>query len=210
MPKIYDVTVPLSPEVPTYPGDPPFELRDTHRIADGERYNATRLALGGHLGTHVDAPSHFIEGGATIDHLPFEILIGKARVVEVAARERIDRSHLETFDLRDHIRVLLKTRMSGQMLKPQVQEDYVYLTVDAARHLVHAGIKLVGIDYLSVDRFGSADYPSHHALLEAGVVIVEGLDLSEVAEGEYDMTCLPLRIAGAEAAPARVILRTRL
>jgi arylformamidase len=201
MAKTYDVTVPLSPEVPTYPGDPPFELRQVRKLADGEAYNATSIHLGAHLGTHVDAPSHFLAGGATVDLLPLEILMGKARVVEVLVRERIDRSDL---------RVLLKTRMSGQMHKPQVQEDYVYLTVDAADYLAQAGIKLIGIDYLSVDRFGTVDYPSHHALLEAGVVIVEGLDLSEVEPGEYDMTCLPLRIVGAEGAPARVILRSRL
>ncbi|MFI5005780.1 MAG: cyclase family protein [Solirubrobacterales bacterium] len=210
MAKTYDVTVPLSAEVPTYPGDPPFELRHVRRMADGDAYNATSISLGAHLGTHVDAPSHFLEGGATVDALPLEILMGKARVVEVLVRERIDRSDLEALDLRDDLRVLLKTRMSGQMHKPQVQEDYVYLTVDAADYLAQAGIKLVGIDYLSVDRFGTADHPSHHALLEAGVVIVEGLDLSEVEPGEYDMTCLPLRIVGGEGAPARVILRSRL
>lgn len=210
MAKTYDVTVPLSPEVPTYPGDPPFELRHTHKMADGKAYNATGIFLGAHLGTHVDAPSHFLAGGATVDLLPLEILMGKARVVEVLARERIDRSDLEALDLRDDLRVLLKTRMSGQMHKKEVQEDYVYLTVDAADYLAQAGIKLVGIDYLSVDRFGTVDYPSHHALLEAGVVIVEGLDLSEVEPGEYDMTCLPLRIVGGEGAPARVILRSRL
>ena len=210
MAKTYDVTVPLSPEVPTYPGDPPFELRHVRKLADGEAYNATSISLGSHLGTHVDAPSHFLAGGTTVDLLPLEILMGKARVVEVLARERIDRSDLEALDLRDDLRVLLKTRMSGQMHKAQVQEDYVYLTVDAADYLAQAGIKLIGIDYLSVDRFGTVDYPSHHALLEAGVVIVEGLDLSEVEPGEYDMTCLPLRIVGAEGAPARVILRSRL
>jgi arylformamidase len=210
MAKTYDVTVPLSPEVPTYPGDPPFELRHVRTMAAGEAYNATSISLGAHLGTHVDAPSHFLAGGATVDLLPLEILMGKARVVEVLARERIDRSDLEALDLRDDLRVLLKTRMSGQMHKARVQEDYVYLTVDAADYLAQAGIKLVGIDYLSVDRFGTVDYPSHHALLEAGVVIVEGLDLSEVEPGEYDMTCLPLRIVGGEGAPARVILRSRL
>jgi len=210
MARIYDVTVPLSPEVPTYPGDPPFEIRHTHRTADGEAYNATRISLGTHVGTHVDAPSHFLGGGATVDQLHLEILMGKARVAEVTARERIDRADLEALDLRDDIRVLLKTRMSGQMRKPLVQEDYVYLTVDAADYLVQAGMKLVGIDYLSVDRFGTMDYPSHHALLEAGVVVLEGLDLSAVEAGEYEMTCLPLRIQGAEGAPARVILRTRL
>lgn len=210
MARIYDVTVPLSPEVPTYPGDPPFEIRHTHRTADGEAYSATRISLGTHVGTHVDAPSHFLAGGATVDQLNLEILMGKARVAEVTARERIDRADLEALDLRDDIRVLLKTRMSGQMHRPLVQEDYVYLTVDAAGYLVQAGMKLVGIDYLSVDRFGTMDYPSHHALLEAGVVVLEGLDLSAVEPGEYEMTCLPLRIQGAEGAPARVILRTRL
>ncbi len=210
MTKIYDVTVPLSPEVPTYPGDPPFEIRPIQRLADGGAFNATRISLGTHLGTHVDAPAHFLAGGATVDQLPLEILMGKARVVEVSARDRIDRADLEALDLRDDIRVLMKTRMSGQMNRPPVEEDHVYLTVDAANYLAQAGIKLVGIDYLSVDRFGTADYPSHHALLEAGVVVLEGLDLSEVEPGEYEMTCLPLRIVGAEGAPARVILRTRL
>ena len=210
MTKIYDVTVPLSPEVPTYPGDPRFEIRPTQRVADGGAFNATQISLGTHLGTHVDAPAHFLAGGATVDELPLEIVMGKARVVEVSARDRIDRADLEALDLRDDIRVLLKTRMSGQMNRPLVQEDHVYLTVDAANYLAQAGIKLVGIDYLSVDRFGTADYPSHHALLEAGVVVLEGLDLSEVEPGEYEMTCLPLRIVGAEGAPARVILRTRL
>jgi arylformamidase len=210
MPKIYDVTVPLSAEVPIYPGDPPFEIQSLHRIADGAAYNATRFSMGTHVGTHVDAPSHFLAGGATVDQLPLEILIGKARVAEVLSRERIDRTDLETLDLRADLRVLLKTRMTGLMHRPQVQEDAVYLTVDAADYLAQAGIKLVGIDYLSIDRFGTVDYPSHHALLEAGVVVIEGLDLSEVEPGEYDMTCLPLRIVGAEGSPARVILRTRL
>ena len=210
MAKIYDVTVPLSPEVPSYPGDPPFEIHRTHRLAGGAAYESSRLSLGCHVGTHVDAPSHFLPGGATVDRLPLEILLGKARVVAVASRERIDRSDLEALDLRDDIRVLLKTRMSGQMHRPPLQEDYVYLTVDAAAYLAQAGLKLVGIDYVSVDRFGSVDFPSHHALLEAGVIVLEGLDLSEVPPGEYDMTCLPLRIVGAEGAPARVILRTRI
>src|SRR6185295_15110986 len=103
-----------------------------------------------------------------------------------------------------------KTRMSGQMRSPQFQEDFVYLAPDAATYLVQAGIKLVGIDYLSVEKFGSDDFASHHALLGAGVVIIEGLDLSQVEPGEYDMTCLPLRIVGADGCPARVVLRTRL
>jgi len=207
--KIYDVTVPLSASVPTYPGDPRFDIEFTHRLAAGDPYNLARFSLGAHSGTHVDAPYHFLADGAAVDELPLEILMGKARVLEIPARDRIRREDLEALDLRDDLRVLLKTRMSGQLRLPEFQEDFVHLTGDAAAYLAQAGLKLVGIDYLSVDRFGSADFEAHQALLGAGVVIVEGLDLSEVEPGEYDMACLPLRIVGADGAPARVVLRAR-
>jgi len=210
MSKIFDVTVPLSAEVPTFPGDPPFQMESLYQIADGDPYNVARISMGTHSGTHIDAPYHFLADGVAVDHLPLELLMGKARVVEVMARDKVERAELEARDLRDDIRVLLKTRMSGQLRQPKFQEDFVYLTPDAATYLVQAGIKLVGIDYLSIEKFGSTDYPAHHVLLEAGVVIIEGLDLSETEPGEYDMTCLPLRIVGADGAPARVILRTRL
>jgi arylformamidase len=208
MPSVYDVTVPLTPGLPVYPGDPPFELEPIGPEGTTP-FSLSRMSLGTHTGTHVDAPAHFVPGGTTIDALPLEILVGKTRVVEILARERIDRPDLEAQDLRDDLRVLLKTRMSGQMLKPGFQEDHLYLSGDAAAYLAQAGLKLVGFDYLSVDRYGAVDFPAHHALLEAGVVIVEGLDLSEVEPGEYDMTCLPLRVAGGDGAPARVILRSR-
>ncbi len=208
MPTAYDVTVPLAPGLPAYPGDPPFEIEAIQRLGSAP-FSLSRMSLVTHTGTHVDAPAHFLPGGATIDSLPLEILLGKARVVEIPARERIDRADLEPRDLRDDLRILLKTRMSGQMLKPGFQEDHLYLSGDAAAYLAQAGLKLVGFDYLSVDRYGAPDYPAHHALLEAGVIIVEGLDLSEVEPGEYDMACLPLRVADGDGAPARVILRSR-
>jgi len=208
MPRIHDVTVPLAPGMLVYPGDPPFQLEPVQRLGEAP-YNLSRMVLTTHSGTHVDAPAHFLPGGATIDQLPLEILLGKARVVELTSRERVERGHLAALDLRDDLRVLLKTRMSGQMLKARYQEDHLYLTVDAAHYLAQAGLKLVGFDYLSIDRFGSADFPAHHALLEAGVVVVEGLDLSEVEPGEYDMACLPLRVGGGDASPARVVLRSR-
>jgi arylformamidase len=210
MPRIYDVTAPLSAELPTYPGDPRFSLEPTHEIAKGQPYNLARLSLGTQTGTHVDAPYHFLADGATVDQLPLEILLGKARVVELHGRDRVDRADLEELDLRDDIRVLFKTRMTGHMLRPEFQTDHVYLTEDAATYLVQAGIKLVGMDYVSFEKPGSVDYPAHHALLSAGVVIVEGLDLSEIEGGEYDLFCLPLRIPGADGAPARVLLRSRL
>jgi arylformamidase len=208
MPRIHDVTVPLAPGMLAYPGDVPFQLEPVQSLGK-DPYNLSRIALTTHSGTHVDAPAHFLAGGTTVDRLPLEILLGKARVVELLARERVERADLEALDLSDDLRVLLKTRMSGQMLKPAYQEDHVYLSEDAAHYLAQAGIKLVGIDYLSIDRFGSVDFPAHHALLGAGVVVVEGLDLSEVEPGEYDMACLPLRVDGGDGAPARVVLRSR-
>jgi arylformamidase len=210
MTKIIDVTVPLSAEVPTFPGDPRFQMELSHRIDRGEPYNVGTLALGTHSGTHVDAPFHFIAGGATVDELPLEILTGKARIIALAVRESVERADLEELDLRDDLRVLFKTRNSGQLRQASFQEDFVYLSPEAATYLVQIGIKLVGWDYLSVEKFGSKDFATHHALLGAGVVIVEGLDLSQVEPGEYEMSCLPLRIAGADGSPARVILKPRL
>jgi arylformamidase len=209
MPKIYDVTASLSAELPVFPGDPRFQLEFAQRISEGDPYNLGKLTLGVHSGTHVDAPYHFLADGATVDQLPLELLIGRARVVDMTALDRIDRADLERADLRDDIRVLFKTRMSGQLRQPAFQEDFVYLTPEAASYLAKVGIKLVGIDYLSIEKFGSKDYGAHHALLGAGVVIIEGLDLTEVEAGEYDLSCLPLRIAGADGSPARVVLKAR-
>lgn len=209
MGKIIDVTVPLSKDVPTFPGDPRFSMELVHRIAAGDPYNVSHLSLGAHSGTHVDAPFHFLADGNTVDQLPLEILIGKARVVVVDSPEIIEGKDVEGLDLRDELRVLFKTRTSGQLRNPEFQEDFVALSPEAARFLVEAGIKLVGIDYLSVEKFGRHDYAAHHTLLGAGVVIVEGLDLTEVEAGDYDMTCLPLRLAGGDGAPARVVLRKR-
>jgi arylformamidase len=208
MQRIHDVTVPLVPGMLAYPGDPPFELQPVQKIGEAP-YALSRLVLTTHTGTHVDAPSHFLAGGASVDQLPLEILLGKARVAEVSSRDRVERADLEALDLRDDLRVLLRTRMSGQVLKPTYQEDHVHLSEDAAHYLAQAGIKLLGFDYLSIDRSGSTDFPAHRALLGAGVVVIEGLDLSEVEPGEYDMACLPLRVAGGDAAPARVVLRAR-
>jgi arylformamidase len=209
MTKFIDVTAPLSADLPTFPGDPPFQVDATHRLGQGDAYNVARMTLGTHAGTHVDAPFHFMEGGATVDQLALEILIGKVRVVDLMGRDSVDRADLEALDLREDLRVLLKTRNSGLLRQSAFQEDYVYLTPDAATYLAQVGIKLVGFDYLSIEKFGSADYAAHLALLKAGVVIVEGLDLSEIEPGEYDMVCLPLRIAGADGSPARVVLRPR-
>ena len=209
MPEIHDVTVPLVPGLVVFPGDPPLLVERIQQAGDapyGLSAPEPHHALAGPTSTR--RPTSW-PGGATVDELPLEILMGKTRVVELLARERVERADLEALDLRDDLRVLLKTRMSGQLLKSGYQEDHVYLTEDAALYLVQAGLKLVGFDYLSIDRFGNSGFLAHHALLGAGVIVVEGLDLSEVEPGEYDMACLPLRVGGGDGAPARVVLRSR-
>jgi arylformamidase len=206
VPKIIDATVPLSAAVPTFPGDPRFQMEFSHRIDRGEPYNVARLTLGAHSGTHVDAPYHFLADGATVERLPLDVLVGRALVAEVGSPSRIDVSDLARIALDGEQRLLLKTRMSGQLRRPEFQEDFVYLTPEGAAHLVERGVRLVGIDYLSVEQFGSTDFAAHHALLRAGVVIVEGLDLTDAAAGHYQMACLPLRLVGADGSPARVVL----
>ena len=195
MVKIHDVTMPIVPGLPAFPGDPPPAVETLQRAGESP-FGLARLSLTTHSGTHVDAPLHFVPGGTSVDLLPLEILMGKTRVVEIQSRERVERGDLEALDLRDDLRVLLKTRMSGQLLPAEFQQDHVYLTGDAATYLAQAGLKLVGFDYLSLETLRH-DLATRRTMpcCGAGVVIVEGLDLSEVEAGEYDLVCLPLRMA---------------
>jgi arylformamidase len=205
--KIYDVTVPLTKDIIVYPGDPPVRIeRKATLNRDGAKANVSRYAFGSHTGTHIDAPLHFIENGATVDQLPLSLLIGRARVVEVTA-PRIDETALEEFDFTPDARVLFKTRNSYLWSQKKFVEDYVYITPGAARALVNQGIKVVGIDYLSVEKFGVETFDTHLILLQAGTVIIEGLDLREVEPGDYELICLPLNIKDGDGAPARVVLR---
>lgn len=211
--RIYDVSVPLSAATPTYPGDPGIEIKQWLRLAKGDAANVSLINFGLHSGTHVDAPAHFIEGGARVDSLPFESLIGEAEVVEVADHIGvIDESFVAKNCGSGSLRILFKTRNSAFWNNPEqgFREDYVSIDPAAARWLVEAGIKLVGIDYLSVEKFKSDSFPTHLAFLSRGVVIIEGLDLRAVPTGRYELICLPLKVAGGsgDGAPARVILRT--
>jgi arylformamidase len=212
--QIYDVSVPLSAATPTYPGDPGIEIKQWLTLANGDVANVSLINFGLHSGTHVDAPAHFIEGGAKIESLPLESLVGEAEVVEVATDLRvIDESFVAANCSRRSQRILFKTRNSAFWNNgpQQFREDYTYLAPAAAARLVESGIKLVGIDYLSVEQFRSQTFETHHTLLSRGVVILEGLDLRAVTSGVYELICLPLKIAGGsgDGAPARVILRTK-
>ncbi|HID63869.1 MAG TPA: cyclase family protein [Anaerolineae bacterium] len=208
--RIFDVSVRISPQTPVWPGDPPVQIERVASINKGDFANLTRLSLGAHTGTHVDAPYHFFEKGLKVDQLPLSILIGSAHVLEVHPKERtITATDLGSLGLPSTAqRLLIKTDNSylweGRLL--EFERDFIHLSRDAARWIVKRGIKLIGVDYLSVDSFDSGDRAVHRTLLEAGVVIIEGLNLSHVAQGVYQLYCLPLKIVDSDGAPARVVL----
>lgn len=208
--KIYDVTVPLSEETPVYAGDPPVQIESASAIARGDAANVSRLCCGVHTGTHVDAPAHFIEGARLVHELEFERLIGRCRVVEIDETVlAIAAKHIK--NLAGVERVIFKTRNSNFWadFSQGFRKDFTYIAPDAARALVDLNIKLVGIDYLSVEKFDAETFETHVTLLEREVVIVEGLDLRAVPAGDYELICLPLKIVGGtgDGAPARTILR---
>lgn len=205
---IYDITLPISDDLPVWPGDPRPCITRVADLARGDAFTLSALQMSAHTGTHVDAPAHFIEGGATVDALPLDVLVGPARVVHLPDADVITASVLDALNIPPvPSRLLFRTRNSDLWAKGVTgfREDFVALSEDAARWLVARGVRLVGVDYLSVAP--AADPATVHViLLRAGVVIVEGLNLSAVPAGEYDLVCLPLKVVGAEGAPARAIL----
>jgi arylformamidase len=208
VPRLVDVSVLLAPGIATYPGNPTFEITPVNRIAAGDAANNSRLVMGTHTGTHVDAPKHFFDDRPGVEAMPLDLLIGRARVIDMPVRGGITAKHLEGAGLREDIRVLLRTPNSALWnTKEPFHQEYTHITGDGAKFLVDQGVKVVGVDYLSVEKFHMPGHPAHHALLGAGVVIIEGLNLSDAEPGIYEMYCLPLRIDGADGAPARVVLK---
>ena len=205
--RLIDVSVPLDADLPTYPHNTPFSLEPLKRIARGDSSNVSTLHMSAHTGTHVDAPRHFFDAGAGTESLALELLMGRARVIEIDSRAGIAAEDLAPIDLSDDIRVLIKTHNSRLWGSPEFHEDYVGVTDSGAKHLVEHGIKVVGVDYLSVEKFHTPGAPAHHVLLGAGTIVIEGLNLRDVEPGVYEMFCLPLRIVGSDGAPARVVLR---
>lgn len=206
---IFDISLTITSDLPVWPGDPGVELTQTESMDKGGQVNVTRMNLGVHTGTHVDAPHHFLNDGRTVEQLPLEALTGPCYVVqlpdgvEAITSEVLDRTEIT----RDMKRVLFGTRNSHLWSKGETkfQTDFVAITEDGAEWLVERGVQLVGVDYLSVAPYDDST-PTHEVLLKAGVVVVEGLNLSKVMRGFYELYCLPLKIAGSDGAPARAIL----
>jgi arylformamidase len=204
-----DVTVPIHAGMVVYEGDPPVRVTDAAALERGDPANVVRLELGSHTGTHVDAPRHFVPGGETVDRLPPAALLGAARIVGCPPGP-IDRATvtaaLGATPEPGPARLIFKTGNSELWARDRFSRDYQALTLDGARALVDAGVRLVGIDYLSIEAFGP-EHPVHRCLLGAGIVVLEGLDLRGVPPGAYELCCLPLRIRDGDGAPARALVR---
>jgi len=204
--RIIDISVPNGPGQHVYPGDPAPRIDAVHRIRDGAVANVSLLTMGSHTGTHVDAPHHFIDDGPKLGDVALERMVGDALVADLRGRPFIDRAALETVPIERGDIVLCRTDNSERWQAPEFQRDFTYFTVDAADHLLELGVRAVGLDYLSIEEFGSTDFPVHQRLLGAGVFVIEGLDLAAADPGRYVLVCLPLKFPTLDGAPARAVL----
>ncbi len=203
-----DVTVMVREGMACWPGDTPYRRTLAEAIARGDIANLSEIACSAHTGTHMDAPRHFIDGGATIDAMPIDATVGRARVIEIKDPEMIRRSEVEPHQIEKSERILFKTLNSTRLWKTnQFQENYIYIPPETAHYLAAVGVRCVGVDYLSVGGFHSGNPETHRTLLGAGIWVIEGLNLENVPPGEYHMVCLPLKLEGSDGALARAILK---
>lgn len=204
--RYYDISLNLSPETVRWVVAPPLEVHERRRMSRGDDANASALTVSCHAGTHVDAPFHFVPDGAGIDAVPLERFIGPALVHQVEADRFITDAHVKAIPLGGMKRVLFKTRNSQLLKRREFDPSFVAFSLEAARALVALGVELVGLDYLSVAH-ADQQVPVHRAFLDHGVVLLEGVDLSEITPGRYELMCLPLRLRGLDGAPCRAVLR---
>jgi arylformamidase len=205
--RIYDISLPIRSGGLVYPGNPEIEVTLQQAVAKGAGANVSSIRFGSHTGTHADAARHFFDDGQSVDRIPLERLIGPALLLGFPDDLRaIGAADLRNHALKGRTRILLRTRNSALLSQKEFVREYTYLAPDGAQYLVDNGVELVGIDYLSIEQFHSGHHMTHRILLERSVVILEGLDLSAPAPGEYELICLPLRIEGCDGAPARAVL----
>ena len=203
-----DITFPVSNGMTTWPGDQPVQLKRTSTIGvDGATSNVTSLSMSAHTGTHIDAPLHFIRGGKDITQVKVEELIGYTKIFHITDPQQITFSELKELPIEEGDILLFRTRNSDtNWINVPFKEDYVYLSINAAQYLVKVGVKCIGVDYLSVGGMENG-VEVHKTLLNAGITIIEGLKLNDVVPGLYEIIALPMRIQGADGAPARVVIR---
>ncbi len=203
-----DISVPLYPGMVHWPGDPEFHSSLAKSLDKGDVCNLTQLSTSVHIGTHMDAPRHFIREGVGIDKMPLEAVVGRCRVIEIRDKEAIKAEELRPHRLKRGERILFKTRNSARAWKTaEFFKEFVYISKEAAEHLAESGVQTVGVDYLSVGGFFKDGVETHQALLSAPIWVIEGLNLSRVKPGSYELICLPLKLLGSDGAPARAILR---
>ena len=203
-----DISVPVHSGMVHWPKDPEIKVERVMEMARGDVCNVSHLSLGAHTGTHMDAPLHFIAKGKSIDQLPFEATIGLARVIEIADEESIKPEELRPHRIKADERILFKTRNSEESWRSnEFDEDFVYISREGAQFLAERKVRTVGVDYLSVGGYKRDGVETHHALLGAGIWVIEGLNLARVKPGQYELVCLPIKLEGAEGAPARALLR---
>ena len=203
-----DGSVTLHSGMVHWPDNPRDRIERMLDIECGDAANVSKISMGSHTGTHMDAPLHFVREGKGLDAMPLDATIGRARVVEVRDPESIKPSDLNRHEIRSGERILFKTRNSARSWPSRAfLEDFVSISREAARYLAARNVRTVGIDYLSVGGFRKDGVETHRALLEAGIWVIEGMDLSEVEPGEYELVCLPIKVLGSDGAPARALLR---
>lgn len=205
-----DISVPIRTGMPHWPDNPPIVVEKIMDMDHGAAANVSKMSLGVHTGTHVDAPSHFTPDGPGVDALPLDALVGVARVIQIHG-DAVTVADLEAANITRGERILLKTRNSpAAWQRPDFVENAVALTAESATWIAKRGVMTLGIDYLSVGSYAADNgEPVHHALIDAGIIMIEGLDLTAITPGVYDLVCLPLKIADADGAPARAIVRPR-
>ena len=203
-----DVSVNLKNGMVHWPGDPPARFSHALDMERGDPCTVTLLEMGAHTGTHMDAPAHFVRGGIGIDQMPLDTAIGSARVIPIRDRQSIKTAELARHSIRRGERILFKTHNSDHCWDTDsFVEDFVYISATAAEYLAERQVRLVGVDYLSVGGFRADGVETHQALLQAGIWIIEGLNLKGVRPGRVQLVCLPLKIAGADGAPCRAVIR---
>lgn len=203
-----DVSAPLRTGMVHWPDNPPVRIERMLDISKGDSANVSALSMGSHTGTHMDAPVHFINDGATLDELDLDATMGEARVIAVGEAEAIRVKDLADKNIVAGERIIFKTRNSASAWWSEpFKEDFVYIAHEAAEFLADRGVRTVGVDYLSVGGYKRDGAQTHRALLSAGIWIIEGLHLEKVESGGYDLICLPLLVTGADGAPARALLR---